>query len=199
MTTSTDYTSFRSSEIDMAEAVKTIKKGGGVLFVSGKVWSIGIGLYSEKKLTQLIEQGIGPEAYKFEVLVNSPTMLKEYVEHLHPRLETLIEYHVQPLSILIEYPRDIPQAVYSSSYQAVFRVANDPFVKFLIQELDCPLITTFAFAEGGQIPKRMGSISSEILELVDYVARPNPNVETDNLLPVLIQLSDKEELEFLRE
>ena len=98
-------------------------------------------------------------------------MLMEYVEHVPPRIDTLLMYHTRPLTVIYEQGEHLPQGVLASNGSVAFRVATDAFCKHLIHQLEKPIVATGACIGYEPLALTFGGISSEIIEGVDYIVR----------------------------
>jgi L-threonylcarbamoyladenylate synthase len=150
-----------------------------------------------ERVLQLKRQNVSEDC---DILVDSMGMLKATISDLHPRLETLLAYHIRPLSILAQPLQTIPVAALHASGQASLRLVRDHFTRFLLENLQEPLFSAFACVADQPEPLHFGAISSEILQGVDYVVKYRQNDKNLDELPVMVKLhEDQEELEFIRE
>ena len=76
---------------------------------------------------------------------------------------------------------------------------QDNFCRSLINEFGKPLITTFANVNGEPLPANFGAISSEIIQGVDYVAKYRQKEKFSGQPSVMVKLTEKNELVFIRE
>ena len=195
--TESQYTAF---EVDQIQAAKTLRNPALILGVLDGNWSVIANINDLEGLQRLEEHRIGLPPFRFEIVVDSIEMLREYIANLHPRIETLIHYHTRPLSIIMKSNDAIPDLAKNGSGQSVYRLAQDPFSKQLIEKIGTPLITCFAVSEEFQnVPRHIGSISSDILEMISFILQPAANQKVTTELPVMVELTKREELEFIRE
>lgn len=180
-------------------ARKVLTSGGLALLPTDTVWCLGCSIFDQKSYDRmlLLKDRLSP--FGPEIVVDSLKRLKAYIPGLHPKLETLLIYHTRPLTILFPQKHGFPAFVNGSASGIAVRVATDPFCKALIQAIDAPIITSFASSDDNDYPKSFGMISSSILKSVDYVARYQQKEKVQHMPAVVIQLSDKEEVIFLRE
>ena len=196
--TSTQHSFIETHLHSIDDAVHSLGAGDLILFPTDTLWSVGCDLENPVALIRLARLKLDHDDYPIELLVSSVNMLKKYVRHLHPRLETLLDYHTRPLSIAIEEPVKLPKELNKYLPKAVFRLVREGTVHQLIERFGRPLVATFAYRKDHPLPINMGVISSDILESIDKVYNFNGQ-ESANNLPVMVELSDKEELMFLRE
>ena len=195
--TESQYTAF---EVDQIQAAKTLRNPALILGVVDENWSVIANIHDQVGLQKLEQQRIGLPPFRFEIVVNSIDMLREYIATLHPRIETLINYHTRPLSIIMKSNDAVPELAKNGNGQSVFRLVQDPFAKQLIDQIDAPIITCFAISEEFQnVPRHIGSISSDILEMISFILQPAANQKVSTELPVMVELTKREELEFIRE
>jgi L-threonylcarbamoyladenylate synthase len=189
-----------AQQYDFEGAEKILSSGGLVLLPTDTLWSIACLPSHTPTLNRLIHLKRQNHADNFELLVSSVSMLKQYVAHLHPRLETLLAYHLRPLTMIFDNPINLSASVLSSTGNIHIRVVQDPFCSALLDQLNGPLISTFACIKDGAPPINFGAISSEIIQGVDHVVKYRQNDKGIDELPVMVKLlEDQEELEFIRE
>ena len=200
MTTFTEMATTQIEKEDFGKALVTINTGKLLLFSTDSIWNLGCDSENPEAMDKIRDLKPGASPYQFEILVSSLKMLKKYVRHLHPRLETLLLYHSRPLTIIVEGAVNLPQQILAENNSVAFRLTHDEFPNELIDLLDRPLFSTFAHHEDLQTSgSGFGSISSDFLVRADYVSKYGQRAGKGDLPPVMVRLSEREELEFLRE
>jgi L-threonylcarbamoyladenylate synthase len=197
--TSTNTHNSRMAAPDVQRAVKTISSGGLVLFPTDTIWTIGCDMWDPAACKSMLRLKSKPSAYSFEVLVDSLNMFKKFVPSLHPKLETLLFYHNRPLSILVPPPHAFPRHVFGRESSFAVRLVRDEYSLQLIQALGKPLFSTFATLNDQHIPGTFGSVSSSVLEKMDYVAKYKQSDKNQGQPAVVVSLSENDELVFLKE
>ena len=193
-----NYTStLRSAELQ--DFLKTLQSGGLVLFPSDTVWAIGCDATQPASIRRLYTLKNRTPQHPFIILVDSVDMLKEYVGHVHPRIETLLYFHNRPLTVIYEEPRHLPKELIAPDGTVAIRVVQDDYCRGFIQALGKPVVATTAFREPGQVPRHFGEIQSDILSGVDWVAKHRQKERHFEDLSVIARLDEQEELEFLRD
>lgn len=198
MTTFTNE-SFMVQNYDLSPALGALQQGGLILYPTDTLWSIGCDATNEDAIYSLRELNNLSTSHPIELLFSSIDMIKAYVEHLHPRLETLLVYHVQPLTILIDCPRRLPSALFSSDGSIAIRLVQDPYCQQLITEFGFPLVAACAGSPERSLPASFGAVSSDLIRGVDYVVKHRQLEKVSGQLSVMVKLSEQDELIFLRE
>jgi len=186
-------------EYDTKGALVTLQQGGIILYPTDTIWSIGCDATNTQAIEKVYQIKQKDSARGFEILVNSLQMLRDYVVHLHPKLETLLVYHMRPLTVVFDKPRNLPANAIAPDGTVAIRVVQDEFCRSLITELGKPLLAAFATKHEGTFPVNFGAISSEIIEQVDYVVKFRQNEKMIHEPSVMVKLSRRDELVFLRE
>ncbi|MCB9266385.1 MAG: Sua5/YciO/YrdC/YwlC family protein [Lewinellaceae bacterium] len=199
MTTSTNGRAIMVQNYDLESALETLLTGGLILYPTDTVWSIGCNATNPRAVGRLRQLKRTDDALGLEILVNSIDMLRRYIVHLHPRIETLLTYHLRPLTVLYEQGRNLPNSILSEDGQVAIRLVQDEYCRELIGRLGKPLVATAADLRQGYYPDNFGAISSDVIERVDYVSRHRRSEKERSRPSVVAQLSVKDELEFLRE
>lgn len=184
---------------DMDLALAALQNGGLILLPTDTVWSLASLICFPEAVNRLKQLSSNQEEEPLELLVGSVEELKRHVAHVHPRLETLLLYHNRPLSVVFDEPVAIPANALRLDGRMAIRIALDPFVRDLIEQAGLPLVVTPAPAPDRQISGHFGGISSEVLQMMDYVVKYRQGERQIGELPVMVQLSGEEELDFLRE
>jgi L-threonylcarbamoyladenylate synthase len=187
-------------EQDLSHVQEVLQAGGVALMPTDSCWSMVCLLSNTEAIERVLRLKSQSAANDCDILVDSMQMFKSTVSDLHPRLETLLAYHIRPLSILLDPPPYLPSAALHTSGQVSLRLVKDHFSRFLLENLQEPLFSAFACVAGQPEPLHFGAISSEILQGVDYVTKYRQNDKNLDELPVMVKLlEDQEELDFLRE
>jgi L-threonylcarbamoyladenylate synthase len=184
---------------DLGGAKRALDNGQLILYPTDTVWSIGCDATNLRAVMRIRQLKKTQMEHGLEVLVSSVDMLRQYVAHLHPRLETLLLYHVRPLTVIYERGRNLPQSVMHEDGSIAIRLVQDDYCRALIDHLGIPLVAASADLRPGYYPTGFGTISSDVIEQVDYVARHR---RTERILAepsVMVRLGEKDELEFIRD
>ncbi len=185
------------SELD--SAVKTLEKGGMLLMPTDTIWGIACDACDEKAVQRVRNLKKRDISKPFIVLVDSVEMLKEYVWHVHPRIQTLLSYHDRPLTVIYDKAKNIAINAIASDGSVGIRIVKDDYCRDLIRELGRPIIATSANVSNEPFPSNFKSISTTILEGVDYVATHRKEDLSEHEPSVVVKMSEKGELTFLRE
>lgn len=183
------------------EAVlSTLHSSGLILFPTDTLWSIGsdaIDPVAVHRLLRLYRRVTQPQP--LEVLVNSIDMLKNHLPDLHPRIETLLAYHRQPLSVVADRVHGLPAPLSYPATMPAFRLVRDHYSLSLIHQLGRPLLSMFASFDGSSLPAHFGAITSDVLTSVDQVVGLQTPESRSTRPSVMVRITPDDHLEFLRE
>ena len=184
---------------DLESALETLQSGGLILYPTDTVWSIGCDATNLRAVGRIRQLKKTDDALGLEILVSSIDMLRRYVAHLHPRIETLLLYHLRPLTVAYRQGRNLPNSILDENGQVAIRLAQDEYCRQLITRLGKPVVATEADLRLGYYPDSFGAISSDVIERVDYVSKYRRSDKIPAQPLVMARLSPRDELEFLRE
>ena len=199
MTTFTNARTCPPVNYDLEGVRRTLADDGLVLMPTDTLWSVGCDARSIVAIKRQARLTGHREAPPAEVLIESIHMLKDYVKHLHPRLETLLHYHTRPLTFLLDPNHRLPADLHGPDGLVAFRVAQDDFCCALLRSHGRPVAVRPAGDGQGEMPATFGAINSNIIEGVDHVVRYRQSDKSPGEESVMVQLSRKGELIFLRE
>lgn len=184
---------------DISEIVALLRDGKVICYPTDTIWGIGCDIFNEQAIARIGQIKGRPADRGYVLLVSDLDMLKRYVPKLHPRIETLLSFHLRPLTVVYEHSTGIPASVKAPDGSVAIRVATDRFCQELIAQFNCPLLSTSANESGVPFPPHFGAISSEILKSVDYVVKHRQDDKEHGEPSAVARLDRHLELEFLRE
>jgi len=184
---------------DKLERINTVLEDGGlILYPTDTIWGIGCDATNPVAVQRIFNLKQRPTSKPFVLLVDSIEMLKNYVEQIHPRIETLLLHHVQPLTVVYNRGKNLPDISMATNRSVAIRVVMDSFCKELIGQFGKPLIASSANMSDRPFPANFGGISSDVITGVDYVVKWKQGEKKLNQPSVIAKLSDKGEMEFIR-
>lgn len=187
-------------DLELQQGVKTLQKGGLLVFPTDSLWSLGCDATNREAVRTLLHLKGRPVGKPVTLLASSVEMIRQYVEHLHPRIETLLYYHIRPLTIIHNLGKNLPPEVLGPDGSVAIRLAQDEYSRILISQFGKPIVATAACLESQPYPAHFGAISSSILEKVQFVAKYRQSDKTPGAPCVIARLNDQEdELVFLRD
>lgn len=195
----TDLQQLMFGKDNLETITTTLENSGLILYPTDTIWGIGCDATNEEAVQRIFDLKKRPYDKPFVLLVNSIEMLKNYVEHVHPRIETLLIHHVQPLTMIYSRAKNLPAISYDKSGSVAIRVVQDSFCKELIGQFGKPLVASSANISDKPFPANFGGISSDVITGVDYVVKWKQGEKKLSQPSVIAKFSEKEELIFLRE
>ncbi len=180
------------------KAVLSIKKGRVLLYPSDTLWGLGCDITNKSAVARIYEIKQRDPNKPFILLVDSIEMLKRYISMIHPRVETLLMHHVQPLTIIYKANDVLPDHLLPDSETVAIRVTHDPYCQAIISQLDQPLISTSANTASFPTPLLYEEIEERILEMVDDIADQRLYAKATKQASVIAVFNKKGELDFLR-
>lgn len=183
----------------VAKIVELFRQGKVVLFPSDTLWGISGSIHQPEVIERIYEIKKRPRNLPLILMVSDLEMLKKNVEYIHPRVETMLEYHSRPLTIIHQRVSDeIPDYMCAPDGSIAIRIAMNDFCKKVVSELGHPIVTTSANVHGCKAALNYDEIAPEILDAVDFVV-PEKYYQPNSLEPSKIAKYDKNgELEFIR-
>jgi L-threonylcarbamoyladenylate synthase len=188
-----------SEKDQIADIVRTLALGGTILYPTDTIWGVGCDATNEDAVQKIYDLKQRNTGKGFVILVSDLQMLREYVRHVHPRIDTLLAYHTRPITVIYDKSKHLPNNVTAPDGSIAVRVANDPFCRELISSFGKPLVATSANVSDKGFPHHFGEISSEIIERVDYVVKYRQSDKSKHEPSVIVRMSEGEELDFVRE
>ena len=151
------------------KAVDILINDGVVLYPTDTVWGLGCKFDSHEGYARLRQIKSREADEAFILIVANLDQLKEYVSYVHPRIETLLNYHERPLSMIYYDHKNVPDHCLAKDGSVAIRVVKDRFCQALTEKMGCPITSTSANSKGQETPAHFGEIQSDILSQSDFV------------------------------
>jgi len=175
-----------------------LEKGGILLYPTDTIWGIGCDIISPSAVERIYKIKKRKRDQPLLLLVSSIEMLKEYIIDIHPRIETLLTLHTQPLTIIYKANDLVPSYLVAEKGTIGIRVVQDELCIDLINELGRPITSTSANVSGRPFPNNLLEIDAEIKDNVDQILYDAEHHTAPGKPSVVATFNDKGELLFLR-
>ncbi|MFK7808639.1 MAG: L-threonylcarbamoyladenylate synthase [Saprospiraceae bacterium] len=182
----------------LSELCNVLQKGGTILYPTDTIWGIGCDATNREAIEKINSIKKRDPAKPLSLLASSIDMVKEYVEEMHPRVETLLAHHNRPLTVVYNRAKNLPDNLVPTNGSIAIRIARDEFCKNLINKFGKPIVTTSANINGEPFPAHFGAISSAVISNVDYIAKQGRNNMEPGEPSVIIKVEKNGEIVFLR-
>lgn len=183
----------------IADIVDVLNKGGVILNPTDTIWGLGCHSQKEKAIDRIFSIKKREKDKPLLLLASSIEMIKDHVMDIHPRIETLLQHHKKPLTIIYPKAKNVHPLLTHSSGTVAIRLTHDPFCKTLVDALGAPLVSTSANVSNKPFPNNFADISSSVINKVDYVCKHKQEEMTENEPSILVSYDEEGELTFLRE
>jgi L-threonylcarbamoyladenylate synthase len=187
-----------SLQKDIRLAVDVLEQGGLILYPTDTVWGIGCDAFHEGALHRLRSaRGVPPDE-PLVVIVDSLEMMKRYVRHLHPRIETLLAYHQRPLTVICEDLMNVPPYLMGSQPSLAMRIVRDAACQSVVQLFGRPVVASIAAKKGHYAPSALNEVQLEIIRHVDLTIQTAREQPACGKPSVMVRYTSEGELIFLR-
>lgn len=182
----------------ISNIVDTLKQDGVILYPTDTIWGLGGSIKSESATEKIYAIKKRERQKPLLLLVDSIKMLKRYIKEIHPRVETLMVYHKQPLTIIYEANHRIPSYLLCGGTSIAIRVVQDEFCKSLINLLGHPITSTSANIASKPSPRYFHEINDEVIRSSDYVVQYRQEDTTKAKASVIAKFDYDGNLFFIR-
>ncbi len=183
-------------EID--NALKTLKKGGVILYPTDTVWGIGCDATNSEAVKKIYRLKQRHETKAMICLVNNFGMLERHVDNVPNIAYNILELAIKPTTIIYDNPAGIAENLIAQDNTLAIRVTQDEFCQKLVRFLGKPIVSTSANIAGESTPKTYKEIPEEILKGVDYIVNLHHEKKASNP-STIIKLSNDGKVQIIRE
>lgn len=155
--------------------ITTLQKKQLILYPTDTVWGIGGDATNSSVVRKIYSLKQREDSKALIVLVNSITMLQNYVDDIPERAFSLIEED-RPTTIIYKKGKNLAYNLLAQDKSIGIRIPKHEYCIEIITRFGKPIISTSANLSGQPTPQNFKSISNEILNGVDYIV---PNFENE--------------------
>ncbi len=194
----TDTFSYNFLPDQVKNFATSLADGKTLLLPTDTIWGIACDACNEEAVRKVYRLKQRELNSPFILLVDSLDMLRQYVTYIHPRIETLLVYHLRPLTIVYPQAKNLPSISISKNGSVAIRIVQDPFCRMLINQLGKPIVATSANVGDEPFPNHFGAVSSTIIQGVDEIVPYRQDEKELNKPSVIVSFDEIGELIFLR-
>ena len=193
----------------LAEALKTLRDGGTILYPTDTVWGLGCDATNPKAVARIFEIKQRADSKSLVLLACDLDMVARYVKEIPSIAIDLVEVNDAPMTIIY------PGAVYGEqgaagdkwhlAWNAVaadgsvgIRIPLMDWCKQLVFKLGRPIVSTSANISGEPTPQRFSDIPQELKDAVDFVVPPSVDTQSTGKASQILKLGLKGEIEIIR-
>jgi len=158
-----------SMDIEINNALNTLKKGGIILYPTDTIWGIGCDATNAEAIDRVYKLKNRDDSKALICLVDGYRMLEQHIENVPEVAYDILKNTFKPTTVIYDQPIRIAGNLVAADNTLAIRVVKNNFCQQLIKKLKRPLVSTSANVSGMPSPKSFKDISPEILNGVDYV------------------------------
>ena len=155
--------------MDLLKVIDILNNKKTVLYPTDTVWGLGCDATDETAVKKIYALKNREETKSLIILVDSITMLEQYVEEIPQKVMEILQNATKPTTIIYNNPKNLAKNTIAQDNTIAIRIPQDDFCKQLIKEFGKPIVSTSANVSGEPTPKCFSEISKAILNNVDYV------------------------------
>jgi len=190
----------------LAEALRTLREGGTILYPTDTVWGLGCDATNSKAVARIYEIKRRADSKSLVLLASDLDMVAKYVKEIPSIAIDLVEVNDAPMTII--YPGAICSETGDRWHLAHNTVAEDGTVgiriplmdwcKQLVFKLGRPVVSTSANISGEPAPQRFSDIPQEIKDAVDFVVPPSVDTQSTGKASQILKVGLRGEIEIIR-
>ena len=180
------------------QAISALNDGGVILYPADTIWGIGCDPISKEAVKKVYEIKGRSYSKPLIILVADISQLYEVVAGVHPRIDTLLQFHERPLTVIYPKAKEKYSHLAAENGSIGVRVVKSGFCHYLLNQYSKPLVSTSANLSGNPSPTKFGTISSEIISMVDYALPAFTEKDITGTPSVIATYDENGELDFLR-
>ncbi len=190
----------------LAEALRTLREGGTILYPTDTVWGLGCDATNADAVARIFEIKQRSDSKSLVLLASDLDMVAKFVKEIPDIAIDLVEVNDAPMTII--YPGAVCSETGDKWHLAASCVAADGSVGIRIPLMDwCrqlafklgrPVVSTSANISGEPTPQRFSDIPQEIKDAVDFVVPPSVDTQSRGKASQILKVGLRGEIEIIR-
>ena len=193
----------------LAEALKTLRAGGTILYPTDTVWGLGCDATNPEAVARIYEIKQRADSKSLVLLASDLDMVARYVKEIPSIAVDLVEVNDAPMTLI--YPGAIageagaPGDKWHLAHNTVaedgsvgIRIPLMDWCKQLVFKLGRPIVSTSANISGEPTPERFSEIDPAVKEAVDFVVPPSVDTQSTGKASQILKVGLKGEIEIIR-
>ena len=195
-------------EIDIRNAVETLRGGGVILYPTATVWGIGCDATNAEAVKKIYALKQREDSKSMLVLLDSPAKLNYYIADIPDSAWALLEVadtdgneendEVKPLTIIYPNARNLAPNLVAEDGSIGIRITGEPFSKALCEQLRHPIVSTSANISGHPTAHFYHEIEEAILNGADYVCQFRRNDDCPHEPSSIIKINNDGSFKIIR-
>ena len=146
-----------------------ILNGGIIIYPTDTIWGIGCDATNSNAVQKIFQIKKRPDQKSMLVLMDHPSMLSGYIEHIPASALDIIQSTKKPTTIIYPNAKNIAPNLLSEDGSIGIRITSDPFCQQLIEQTGKPIVSTSANISGNFSVASYSDIDKAVMDQVDYV------------------------------
>jgi L-threonylcarbamoyladenylate synthase len=156
-------------EHEINNCLKVLLAGGTILYPTDTIWGIGCDATNAVAVEKIYHLKRRMERKSLIILLDEPEKLLDYVSTIPEIAWDLIKNVDTPLTIIYPAAKNMAENVVADDGSVAIRIVKNEFCARLIRAFGRPIVSTSANISGENPARNFRTISSEIVQGVDYV------------------------------
>ncbi|MBR1570323.1 MAG: Sua5/YciO/YrdC/YwlC family protein [Bacteroidales bacterium] len=192
-----------------AEALRTLREGGTILYPTDTVWGIGCDATNPEAVARIFEIKHRADSKSLVLLASDLDMVAKYVREIPSIAIDLVEVNDAPMTII--YPEalcgvegekgdrwHLAWNTVAADGTVGIRIPLMDWCKNLVYKLGRPIVSTSANISGEPTPGRFTEIDPAIKEAVDFVVPPSVDTQSTGKASQILKVGLRGEIEIIR-
>ena len=157
----------------LAEALRTLREGGTILYPTDTVWGLGCDATNADAVRRVYQIKQRDDSKALICLVDSDARLQRYVRQVPDvawqLIDSLKDSDSKPTTLILDGAVNLASNLIADDGSIALRITNEPFSKELCFRFQKALVSTSANISGEPAAQNYSDIDPRLLEAVDYV------------------------------
>lgn len=186
-------------QVQVEEAVRTLRAGGLILYPTDTVWGIGCDATNAEAVAKIYALKRSENKKSMLVLCASADMIVRYVNKAPGIAFEVMEMATSPLTLLLPGAAGLAANLIPEERTLGVRVPDHEFCQRMLKAFGKPVVSTSANISGEQTPVGLEDVAREIIDGVNFVVDPRCQGRPTGKASSIIAFGEGGEVKVIRE
>jgi L-threonylcarbamoyladenylate synthase len=185
-------------EEDIRNALTTLVQGGIILYPTDTLWGLGCDATNSEAVEKIFRIKKRQENKSLILLVDSESMLQDYVSEIPDVAFDILDVTVTPVTIIYPMGKNLADGVCGEDGSVGIRICNEKFCRELIRKFGKPIVSTSANTSRHKPPENFQGICEIIIYSADYVVKYRQEDQKKYKASPVIKILNNGEIKIIR-
>jgi len=185
----------------LQKTINCLNEEGTILYPTDTIWGLGANALSKTAVQKINLIKNRPAEKSYILLMKNVEVIEQFCAFDPQQIQAILDKAERPTTVIYPLNDERFHHITASDNTIAIRIPKTGFVKYLVEAIDYPLISTSANISGSTTPKNFDEVDEQLKNQVDFIVPyPLGNNENASTMPsTILKITDTGDIITLRD